>query len=198
MFWSIRGRVHCPAWWSRVTQAFAIALIVASCAPGSDLPPLPEGPPGPYQLSADDTVRITTFGESALSGQFLVDDRGAIDIPLLGTIPVSGETPAELGQQIEELVRRKNLLLDPKVAVEVVGYRPVFILGEVAKPGQYPYRPGMTVLTAVALAGGFTYRAQTGYAAILRTENGHSIEGRVSRGAEVRPGDVITIEERYF
>ena len=74
----------------------------------------------------------------------------------------------------------------------------MFILGEVAKPGQYPYEPGMTVLTAVAIAGGFTYRAQTKYASMLRTINGHSVEGRVPRGMEVLPGDVITILERYF
>jgi polysaccharide export outer membrane protein len=82
--------------------------------------------------------------------------------------------------------------------VEVLKYRPVFILGEVSKPGEYPYQPGMTVLTAVAIAGGFTYRAETDYASILRTTEKQPVEGRVPRGMEVRPGDVIDIYERYF
>jgi polysaccharide export outer membrane protein len=82
--------------------------------------------------------------------------------------------------------------------VEVLTYRPVFILGEVTKPGQYPYQPRMTVLTAVAVAGGFTYRAQTGFASILRNDGDHPVEGRVDRDTTVRPGDVITIFDRYF
>jgi polysaccharide export outer membrane protein len=82
--------------------------------------------------------------------------------------------------------------------VDVVSYRPVFILGEVSKPGQYPYQPGMTVLTAVAVAGGFTYRAVTDYASILRTADGHAVEGRVPRNMLVQPGDVIDIYERHF
>ena len=92
----------------------------------------------------------------------------------------------------------KKILLNPSVSVEIIEYRPIFILGEVAKPGQYPYEPGMTVLTAVAIAGGFTYRAQTGYASILRRVDNHAFEGRVPRGEDVVPGDVITIFERYF
>jgi polysaccharide biosynthesis/export protein len=171
---------------------------LASCAPGSNLPPLAETPPGPYRLAVDDQVRIITFGQEQLTGQFRVNDRGTIAVPLLGAIPATGLTSSELERKIEHDLKEKKLLNDPSVSVEVVGYRPMFILGEVSKPGQYPYEPGMTVLTAVAIAGGFTYRAQTNYASLLRTVNGHSVEGRVPRGMEVLPGDVITILERYF
>lgn len=173
-------------------------LGLASCAPGSSLPPLANADPGPYRLAVDDQVRIITFGQEDLTGQFKVNDRGTIAIPLLGAIPASGLTSAELEHQIAKELKQKKLLLDPSVSVEVLGYRPMFILGEVTKPGQYPYEPGMTVLTAVAIAGGFTYRAQTSYASLLRKVNGHSVEGRVPRGMEVLPGDVITILERYF
>jgi polysaccharide export outer membrane protein len=173
-------------------------LLLASCAPGSDLPPLPQTAEGPYRLGVDDQMRIITFGQEQLTGQFRVNDRGNIAIPLLGAIPASGLTTAELEHVIEQQLKEKKLLLNPSVSVEVLGYRPVFILGEVTKAGQNPYQPGMTVLTAVAVAGGFTYRAQTDYASILRTENGHSIEGKVPRNASVRPGDVIDIFERYF
>jgi polysaccharide export outer membrane protein len=171
---------------------------LASCAPGSDLPPFKDTSPGPYRLSVDDQVRIITFGQEQLTGQFRVNDRGTIAVPLLGPVAASGLTSSELERRIEEELKQKKVLVDPSVSVEVIGYRPMFILGEVTKPGQYPYEPGMTVLTAVAIAGGFTYRAQTNYASLLRTVNGHSEEGRVPRGMEVLPGDVITILERYF
>ncbi len=171
---------------------------LASCAPGSDLKPLAETPPGPYRLAVDDQVRIITFGQEQLTGQFRVNDRGAIAVPLLGPIPATGLTTAELEGQLRQELKDKKLLSDPSVSVEVVGYRPMFILGEVTKPGQYPYEPGMTVLTAVAIAGGFTYRAQTDYASLLRTVNGKTEEGRVPRGMGVLPGDVITILERYL
>jgi polysaccharide export outer membrane protein len=179
------------------SAAFPI-LGSVSCAPGSNLPPLANADPGPYRLAVDDQVRIITFGQEDLTGQFKVNDRGTIAIPLLGAIPANGLTSAELEHQIAEELKQKKLLLDPSVSVEVLGYRPMFILGEVTKPGQYPYEPGMTVLTAVAIAGGFTYRAQTSYASLLRKVNGHPAEGRVPRGMEVLPGDVITILERYF
>ena len=171
---------------------------LSSCTPGSNLPPLAETDPGPYRLAVDDQVRVITFGQEQLTGQFRVNDRGTIAVPLLGPIPANGLTSSELEKKIEAELKAKKVLLDPSVSVEVVGYRPMFILGEVTKPGQYPYEPGMTVLTAVAIAGGFTYRAQTGYASLLRTVSGHSTEGRVPRGMEVLPGDVITILERYF
>jgi polysaccharide biosynthesis/export protein len=182
----------------RFVATAAIAGLVTSCAPGSALPPLPQTSAGPYRLGVDEQVRIVIFGQEQLTGQFRVNDRGDIAVPLLGTIPAAGLTTTELENSIAAQLRDKKILLNPSVSVEVVAYRPVFILGEVAKPGQYPYQPGMTVLTAVAIAGGFTYRAQTGYASILRTIEGHSTEGKVPRGEEVLPGDVITIYERYF
>lgn len=174
------------------------ALLLASCSQGSGLPPLPGTPPGAYRLGPDDQVRIITFGEEQLTGQFRVNDRGIIAIPLLGAIPAAGATTAQLERTIEQRLKEKHVLLDPSVSVEVLTYRPIFILGEVEKPGQYPYQPGMTVLTAVAVAGGFTYRAETDDASILRTINAHSVEGRVPRGTEVLPGDVITVFQRYF
>ena len=143
-------------------------------------------------------MRVITFGQEQLTGQFRINDRGDIAIPLLGNVKADGLTTTELEGSIEQRLKDKQVLQAPSVSVEVLNYRPVFILGEITKPGQYAYQPDMTVLTAVAIAGGFTYRAQTDYASILRTERGHSTEGRVPRGAPVRPGDVITIFERYF
>lgn len=181
-----------------ISVVMLAVLLLSSCAPGSGLPPLPQTAAGPYRLGAQDEVRIITFGEEQLTGTFRVNDRGNIALPLLGPVRAAGLTTGELEREVALDLRNKKVLLDPSVSVEVLRYRPIFILGEVSKPGQYPYQPGMTVLTAVAIAGGFTYRAQTGYASILRTTGDHTVEGRVPRGEAVRPGDVITIFERYF
>jgi polysaccharide export outer membrane protein len=201
--------IHCnPRWFCIRSRRFGCSttlaglwiccLLLAGCSPGSGLPPLPQTGPSPYQLGIDEQVRIITFGDEHLTGQFRVNDRGNVAIPLLGPVKADGLTTAELEASVEKQLKDKKVLLDPSVSVEVVAYRPVFILGEVSKPGQYPYQPGMTVLTAVSLAGGYTYRAQTGYASILRKFDGRSVEGRVDRGAEANPGDVITIFARYF
>jgi polysaccharide export outer membrane protein len=173
-------------------------LGLASCSSASDLPPLPQTQPGPYRLSVNDQIRVVTFGQDQLTGQFRVDDRGKIAIALLGAIQADGLTTAELERSIERELKAQQLLADPRVAVEIVGYRPIFILGEVTKPGEYAYQPGMTVLTAVALAGGFTYRARTDSAAILRATDHDALESKAPRSATVLPGDVITIQERIF
>jgi polysaccharide export outer membrane protein len=176
----------------------ATSFFLTACQPGANLAALPDAPQGAYRLGVDDQIRVVTFGQDPLTGQFRVNDRGNVAIPLLGSIPADGLTTTELERNIEQRLKEKKVLLNPAVSVEVMGYRPVFILGEVTKPGQYPYQPNMTVLTAVAVAGGFTYRAQTNYASILRTENGNGVEGKVARTAPVRPGDVIDIFERYY
>jgi polysaccharide export outer membrane protein len=176
----------------------AACLMLSACEPGSSLPPLPEATVAPYTLGPGETVRVVVFGQTQLTGQFTVSDRGLISVPLLGDIPASHETTDALAQAISTALADKKILLNPSVSVEVVKYRPVFILGEVVKPGQYPYEPGMTALTLVAIAGGFTYRAQTGYVSILRKSDGQVVEGQAPRGADILPGDVVTVFERYF
>ena len=176
----------------------AAAVMLWGCAPGADLPPTPHAAAQAYVLGAGDTVRVTTFGEQDLTGQFRINDSGLLDVPLLGQVKASGLTVSGLSGEISLTLRQKNLFRDPQVSVEVVTYRPVFILGEVAKPGEYPYEPGMTVLRAVAIAGGFTYRAVNDRASILRVEGEQGIETRAGRGTLVQPGDVVSIYERVF
>jgi polysaccharide biosynthesis/export protein len=195
---SLRGALSAARRSCAITVLVIVCLSAQSCAPGSNLPPLPDTSPGPYLLGVDDQVRIITFGEEQLTGPFRVNDRGEIAMPLIGSIVADGLTTMELEARIKQRMVETKLLLDPSVSAEILSYRPIFVLGEVSKPGQYPYQPGMTVLTAVAVAGGFTYRAQTDDAAILRKINGRSVEGRVPRGMEVRPGDVINVLERFF
>jgi polysaccharide export outer membrane protein len=133
-----------------------------------------------------------------LTGEFRVNDSGAVALPLLGTIQAAGLTTAELERTIGADLVKAQLIRDPSVSVEVLAYRPIFVLGEVNKPGQYAYQPGMTVVTAVAVAGGFTYRAVEDRAAIVRSVDGKAVEGRAERQTYVQPGDVITIFERRF
>jgi polysaccharide export outer membrane protein len=172
---------------------------LAGCGtPGDDLPPVVAAASGEYRLGPGDEVKITTFGEQQLTGLFHVGDTGKVALPLVGSIDATGKTPFELAANIAKTLSASKLYLDPKVTAEVTSYRPIFILGEVSKPGQYPFQPGMTVVTAVAVAGGFTYRAVTNQFSIVRTIDGTASEGKAERQAPVQPGDVITVFERLF
>ena len=136
-----------------------LALFVAGCAPGHGLPALAPASPADYRLGAGDAVRLITFGEDALTGEFHVNDSGAIAVPLIGTVRAAGLTTHQLEAAVIGALKKADLLRDPSVVAEITTYRPIFVLGEVNKPGQYPYQPGMTIVTAAAVAGGFTYRA---------------------------------------
>jgi polysaccharide export outer membrane protein len=149
-------------------------------------------------LGPGDQVRIITFGEEQLTGEFRVDATGKIALPLAGTVHAAGLTPEQLAGAVTEKLRQSKLYRNPSVSIEVVTYRPFFILGEVNRPGQYPYQPGMTVLTAVAVAGGFTYRAVTNRFSIVRAGAQKAREGSADRETPVNPGDVITVFERTF
>lgn len=182
----------------RSSLILCLCLFSAACAPGRDLPDLPPATPGAYRLGPGDAVRLITFGEDTLTGEFQVSDSGTIALPLLGSVPAAGLSPDALAAKVADSLQRANLLRSPSVSAEIIKYRPIFVLGEVSKPGQYPYQPGMTVVTAVAVAGGFTYRAVNDYASVVRTLDGVAIEGKATRQSFVQPGDVITVFERRF
>jgi polysaccharide export outer membrane protein len=175
-----------------------LCLLVMACAPGRGLPDLPSVEPGAYRLGPGDVIRLITFGEESLTGEFRVSDSGMIALPLIGAVPAAGLSPDVLAVHVGEALVKANLLRAPSVSAEVIAYRPIFVLGEVSKPGQYPYQPGMTVVTAVAVAGGFTYRAVSDYASVVRTRDGVAIEGKATRQSFVEPGDVISVFERRF
>jgi len=181
----------------RLAVIFLLGLLGCG-GPGSHLPPLADPGPASYSLGAGDQVRIIVFGEENLTGEFRVNDSGNIALPLVGAVHAAGLSSSGLEAAVGDVLRRDKLVRNPSVAVEVIAYRPIYVLGEVNKPGQYAYQPGMTVVTAVAVAGGFTYRAVEAYASIVRTVNGKAVEGSASRQSFVRPGDVITIFERRF
>lgn len=148
-----------------------------------------------YQLGAGDKIRLNVFGEDNLSGEFTVNGSGTVALPLIGTVPAAGKTLAEF----EELVvtgLKNGYLKNPHVSVEVLNYRPFYIIGEVNKGGEYPYQAGLTVLNAVAIAGGYTFRADTNQAVITR--GGHDIPYDLKGPILVYPGDVVRIPERFF
>ena len=173
-------------------------LFLASCKPGADLAALSDYKAQNYRLGGGDQIRIITFGEDQLTGEFRVDDQGTIAVPLLGEIHAATLSTAELGDEIAQMLRKRQLIKDPSVSVEVIAYRPIFVLGEVSRPGQYPYQPGMTMLTAVAVAGGFTYRAVEDYASDVRAQEQTATEGLITPKSFIAPGDVIRIFERRF
>ncbi len=175
-----------------------LCVLATACAPGGRLAELPSPDPGAYRLGSGDVVRLITVGDDSLTGEFRVSDSGEIALPMLGSMHAAGLTPDSLAVEVRDALVKANLYTAPSVSVEITTYRPIFVLGEVSKPGQYPYQPGMTMVTAAAVAGGFTYRAIQDYASIVRTSGGVAVEGKAMRQSFIQPGDVITIYERRF
>ena len=175
--------------------AFAQAREEAATAaqgPGS-------GGPGSfeYHLGAGDKLRVIVFGEESLTGEFFVSGGGKISFPLIGEVEVLGKTIPEIQALIEAKLADGYLKM-PKVSAEVLNYRPFYILGEVMKPGEYPYTNGLTVLNAVATASGFTYRADKRKVFIRRASTKEEISEALTPTTLVAPGDTIRIGERLF
>jgi len=150
-----------------------------------------------YRLGAGDRLRVIVFGEPDLSGEFEVDGSGAFSIPLIGQLDAFQLTVRELERAIVVKLKQ-GYLLDPRVSVEVMNYRPFYIVGEVKEGGEFPFVSGMHALKAVAIAGGYTYRANTQRVYITRKGSAEEIEMPASQGTAIYPGDVIRIPERYF
>lgn len=183
----------------RRTFLISCALLVGGAASARTLPPIPEAPAGPYRLGAGDGIKITVFGLDAVNRSYSVGDGGTISLPLIGSLNVADKTVAETEAMVVAALRDKQLMNAPSVSVEVEKYRQFFILGEVQKPGQYPYVPGMSVLTAVSIAGGYTFRAQTKRAVIVRlSAGGRPVKGSAVPETVVMPGDTISIAEAWF
>ncbi len=149
-----------------------------------------------YTLGSGDKLRVIVFGEQDLSGEFDVTGTGKVSLPLIGQVQATGLTLNQFEDEIANKLK-EGYLTSPKVSVEVLNYRPFYIIGEVDKPGEYPYTNGMSVLNAVAVAGGFTYRARQDQVFITR---GGDAEREMAAGqtVPVLPGDIVRIPERFF
>jgi protein involved in polysaccharide export with SLBB domain len=180
-------------------------LTLSGCGgDGDNLPPAsttaatsPDGEPLGYVLGTGDRVRLTVFGEPDLSGEFEVDATGKVSLPLIGDTKIAGLQLRQAEKAVADRLAQ-GYLASPKVNMEVLNYRPFYIIGEVNQPGSYPYVNGMSVLTAVAVAGGYTYRAKQDRVIITRANDPQQRKYRAAPDTPVLPGDVIQVPERLF
>ncbi len=150
-----------------------------------------------YKLGSGDLIKITVFNQVELSGEYTISGSGQVALPLIGDVNAKDLTV----KQVELAIANKlkpDYLLNPKVNVQVLNYRPFYILGEVKDPQSYPYVDGMTYLNAAAIAGGFTYRAKEDHVMVIRSKDPQKREIRLNMDDKVMPGDVIRVEERFF
>ena len=183
----------------------AVALLLGACADGGDAPELAVAPPGGgrpelsriYRLGVGDKLKVTVFGEPDLSGTFEVNATGNVALPLIGEMAARGRPIVDFRQAVTRRLG-EGYLRNPKVTVEVLNYRPIYVHGEVKQGGELAFKSGIRLRDAVAMAGGYTYRAEKGFVLIIR--EGESREARVTLPSDldVLPGDNIRVPERFF
>lgn len=178
--------------------ALVLAAGVAACQsyPEPMATPPSAGLPA-YQIGAGDRVQVSVYNDNDLTGEYEVDERGSIVMPLVGAVELQGQTLRQSEQTLATRIRGTRTLRDPRVAVGIVRYRQVYVLGEVQRPGSYPYFPGATVIRTVATAGGFTVRAKQDRIRVYRANASTNAPEVVSDGL-IQPGDVIVVTERLL
>ena len=172
--------------------------VVQAPAPGRAYAAAPYAATGPsYSLDSGDKLRVTVFGQEGLTNSYTIDASGKINVPLIGAQPARGLTTQQLAGLITQRLKQ-GYVRDPSVSVEVEVYRPFFILGEVTTPGQYPYVANLTVEGAVAIAGGFSPRANKRTAELTRSTGPQQFRSEVPLNTPIKPGDTIVLKERWF
>jgi protein involved in polysaccharide export with SLBB domain len=177
----------------------AVVLLpcLGACSSGPALPQCAVSPTAAsdgYQLGSGDRLQVTVFRHDSLSGEFALDATGTIALPLVGAVPADGLTTRQLESAIEDQLREGGYLVAPDVSIALLNRRPFYVLGEVAQPGQYEHVAGMTLAKAVAVAGGYTYRADRGSVTISR---GHCLR-EATAATRVLPGEIIRVPARFF
>ena len=158
---------------------------------------VPVGSDSEYKLSAGDRLQVIVAGHQDLSGEFVIDGNGQFFMPLIDEVEAAGLNPAELENRIVGLLK-PDYLVNPRVNIQVLKYRPYYLMGEVASKGAFPYLSGMTYLKAIAIAGGFTYRAKQDYVFVIRGDDDDLEEIKLPMNEKVQPGDIIRVAERLF
>lgn len=203
----------------RIAFAGLVPALSAVVATAQVAPPAPATPAGPvaatapaaataagpvstkamtdYTLGVGDKVRITVFNEPTLTGEYPINANGRVSFPLVGEVQAAGLTPGRLGEGVQAKLA-DGYLNNPRVAVDVLTFRPFYILGEVTKPGEYPATAGLSVVNAVATAQGFTYRANKKWAYVKHAGQDREERVRLTADLPVAPGDTIRIGERFF
>lgn len=181
-----------------VLSILIVGCLTSGCASSGSLPELAlSSTDTSYALGAGDKLRITVYGEEKLTGEYLVDGSGAIAFPLIGAVRAKGITAPALADQLTTALS-KGYIDNPSVAIDVLNFRPYYILGEVNTPGEYPFVEGLTVFSAVAKAAGFTYRADEKRIYIRHKEGVDEVLYRLDGNTPVQPGDTIRVLERKF
>lgn len=178
---------------------FVLAALLLSACVGQN--PVAGGGPPPaadaLKLASGDKLKVTTYGEPTLTGEFQVTPAGTIAFPLIGDVAAVGMDPIQLAAALQAKLGA-GYLQNPRVAVEVLNYRPVYVLGEVQKPGEYPFTQGLTVRGAIAKADGYTYRANQNKVFVKRAGEAGETEYPMTADFAIMPGDTVRFSERYF
>jgi len=151
-----------------------------------------------YKLGSGDKIKLVVYGEDDLGGEYLVDGSGQVQLPLLGQVPAAGMTIHQFVTSVTNLFVSEGYLNRPRISVEVENYRPFYIIGEVKTPGQYPYVSGMNALNAIALAGGYTYRADDTVVYVRRNGSTNEVKAPLDQNTKIGPGDILRVGERVF
>jgi polysaccharide biosynthesis/export protein len=179
----------------------ALAILVSGCSAGTlsetETKSLAAAATGPAKLQPGDKITVYVYGEDKLSGEYQLNQSGQISLPLAGTIEAKGLTQSELEQALAKKFR-SEYLKQPKVTVTIASLQPYYVMGEVEKPGEFAYKSGLNVLTALAIAGGPTYRASRSTVQIQRRGESSMREYPISASVPILPGDVVKVPERYF
>jgi polysaccharide export outer membrane protein len=150
------------------------------------------------RLQPGEKVKITVYGEEALTGEYDINPNGDVSMPLIGAIRAAGRSQSEFAKEIASRYRSGGFLQDPQVTVAVSLFKPFYVLGEATNPGEYPFRSGLNVHAAVAMAGGFTYRASRSFVLIRHTGDDVWVKYPLTEPVPIAPGDLIRVPERYF
>lgn len=190
-------------WAGRAAACIVVLAAVSGCS-GGNLPvasavtanhTMSEG----YRVAAGDKLRVTVFDEPTLTGEYEIGDGGALSLPLIDAIPAGGMTTEQLSLAISDTLKDGGYVLSPRVSVEIILHRPFFILGEVSKPGEYPYSGELTLEQAVAKAGGYTPRADKRVVKLRRQQWTSAKRIRLDGASlKIAPGDTVTIQEAFF
>jgi polysaccharide export outer membrane protein len=182
----------------RLIPAVMLALALSGCSANAKLPTLALSPEAAtYRLGAGDQLKVTVYGEERLTGEFPVNGQGIVAFPLLGEVQAAGQSLQEFEKALTAALA-DGFVNMPRVTVEVANFRPYYILGEVGKPGEYPFADGLTIFSAVARAGGFSYRADKKRIFIRHKSGGNEMGYRLDGSTPVQPGDTIRVGERLF
>lgn len=181
-------------------KAIAAAFLIAQ-APLAHAEAVKPAPPqaidASYTLGSGDKLRVIVFGEDDLGGEYVVDDSGFVRLPLIGQVSAAGRTVRQLEDDVAKQLGARYLK-DPRISIEVISHRPFYIIGEVNKPGEYPFVAGMSVLNAVAMAGGYTYRANESSVYIRRKGAPDEEKFPADDSTKLGPGDIVNVAERWF